>query len=108
MTTIEYRSHVVMLLQAAKTLLCAGDYRGIAKLVSGGYLTDLWAAAMTAHFGPCGAHPSRLDANGQPSAETLAEFPRLGERMAEARYWRAEWDKCRKRNADLALAKAVL
>ncbi len=45
--------------------------------------TDAWAAAMTAHFGPTGTHESRIDAEGRPSAETLAAFPAIGQRMAE-------------------------
>lgn len=47
-------------------------------------LDDVWAAAMTAHFGPVGTHKSRCDANDVPTLETLAQFPRIGERMAEA------------------------
>lgn len=43
-----------------------------------------WAAAMTAHFGPTGLHPSWCDANGCPTPETLAECPGVRERMAEA------------------------
>lgn len=85
MTTTEYRSQIVTMLQTAKTLACAGDYLGIVILVSGSFLGDLWAAAMTAHYGPTGTHPSRLDTNGRPSAATLAEFPRIGRRMREAR-----------------------
>lgn len=43
-----------------------------------------WAAAMTAHFGPTGTHPSRCDAEGRPTAETLATCPGVAERMQEA------------------------
>lgn len=85
MTRDEYRSRVLMLLQACKTLVCAGDYLGVVRLLSGSYMTDLWAAAHTAHFGPCGTHPSRCDERGVPTAETMATFPRIGERMASAR-----------------------
>ena len=45
---------------------------------------DTWAAAMTAHFGPTGTHESYLDADGRPTAETIARFPRIGEAMREA------------------------
>lgn len=86
MTTTEYRSHILDLLQRAKTLLCAGDYRGIIKLTSGSYLTDLWSAAMTAHYGPVGTHASWTDpVTGVPTTECLARFPRVGEAMREAR-----------------------
>lgn len=46
--------------------------------------TDVWAAAMTAHYGPTGTHPSRLGPDGRPTAETMAECPEIGRRMAEA------------------------
>ena len=61
-----------------------GDYLAIVRLSSGDR-SDLWAAAMTAHYGPCGTHKSRCNADDTVSAETLAEFPRIGERMTEAR-----------------------
>lgn len=61
-----------------------GDYLAIVRLSSGNR-SDLWAAAMTAHYGPCGTHKSRCNADDTVSAETLAEFPRIGERMTEAR-----------------------
>ncbi len=44
----------------------------------------IWGFAMTARFGRCGIHESRCDADGRPSAETLAAFPRIGEQMREA------------------------
>ncbi len=46
--------------------------------------TDVWAAAMTANYGPTGTHPSRCDAEGRPTAETLDECPEVAQRMAEA------------------------
>lgn len=46
--------------------------------------SEVWAAAMTAHFGPCGTHESRLGQDGRPTAETLAEFPEIARRMDEA------------------------
>lgn len=61
-----------------------GDYLAIVRL-SSGFRNDLWAAAMSAHYGPCGTHKSRCNADDTVSAETLAEFPRIGERMTEAR-----------------------
>lgn len=85
MTRDEYRSHALSLLQAAKTLVCAGDYLGIVRLLSGSHMTDLWSAAMTAHYGPTGLHASWEGPDGRPSAECLARFPEVGERMAEAR-----------------------
>lgn len=44
----------------------------------------VWCAAMTAHYGPL-MHPSRLGADGRPSAETLRDCPRVAEDMAAAR-----------------------
>lgn len=46
--------------------------------------SDAWAAAMTAHYGPASLHESRCDANGRPTAETLAAFPDVAARMADA------------------------
>ncbi len=62
----------------------ARGWKGAIRVASALGLTDMWAAAMTAHYGPTGTHASRLDANGVPSAKTLAEFPRIGEAMAGA------------------------
>lgn len=61
-----------------------GDFLAVVKL-SCGTRSDLWAAAMTAHYGPTGTHESRCNADGTPKAETLAAFPRIGAQMAEAR-----------------------
>jgi hypothetical protein len=59
-------------------------WKGAIKVASHLGLSDVWAAAMTAHFGPVGTHESRRGADGVPTVETMAEFPRIGERMAEA------------------------
>ena len=61
-----------------------GDYLAVVRLTSG-TMSDLWAAAMTAHYGPCGIHQSRLGPNGTPSAETLAELPLVAEAMESAK-----------------------
>jgi hypothetical protein len=47
-------------------------------------VADLWTTAMKARFGGAGLHPSRCNADGTPSAETLAEFPRIAEVMTSA------------------------
>lgn len=62
----------------------ARGWKGAIRVASALGLSDVWAAAMTAHYGPTGTHASRLDAAGVPTVETMAEFPRIGERMAEA------------------------
>lgn len=45
----------------------------------------LWCAAMTEYYGPLGVHESRKDAEGRPTAETLAEFPDVARRIEAAR-----------------------
>ncbi len=62
----------------------ARGWKGAIRVASALGLTNLWCAAMTAHYGPSGTHQTRLDADGVPTAETLAEFPRIAEAMAEA------------------------
>jgi hypothetical protein len=74
------RSTVEKALAAAQ----GGDHQRVIALLSGSHLGDAWALAMTAHHGPVGIHESRLGADGRPSAETLAEIPSVGERMARA------------------------
>ncbi len=71
--------------QAAKT---ARGWKGAARVASLLGITDVWAAAMAAHYGPAGTHISRLGADGVPTVETLADFPRIAEAMtdAEARF----------------------
>lgn len=85
MNRIEYRSNILDTLEACKTAMCAGDYRGLARLLSGSYMGDLWAAAITATYGPTGLHPSRCDTSGAPTEETLRAYPRVAQAMAEAR-----------------------
>jgi hypothetical protein len=62
----------------------ARGWQGAIRVASLLGLSDVWAAAMTAHYGPTGTCKSRCDANDVPTLETLAEFPRIGERMAAA------------------------
>ncbi len=68
-------------MQAARA---ARGWKGAIRVASLLGLTDVWAAAMTAHYGPTGTHASRLGTDGVPTVETLAEFPRMGEAMTEA------------------------
>jgi hypothetical protein len=65
-------------------LLAAGDYLGIVHLTSGSYERDLWAAAMTAHYGPTGTHESWMGPDGTPNAACRA-LPDVARRMADAR-----------------------
>jgi len=85
MTSTEYRTEVLSKLQTAKTLVCAGDYEGIIRLFSGSYQRDLWAAAMTAHYGPTDLRLAYCCADGRPTPETLARFPSVARCMADAR-----------------------
>jgi len=62
----------------------ARGWQGAMRVASLLGLTDVWAAALTAHYGPTGTHKSRCDSAGVPSMETLAEFPRIGAAMDEA------------------------
>lgn len=62
-----------------------GSWKVLIDLTSGEPgLEDLWAAAMTAHFGPLGTHRDYLDADGRPSMATLVRFPEIARRMSEA------------------------
>ena len=72
-------------LDRVDSLVARGDYHAIVKFLSGSYATDMWAAAMTAHFGPSGIHKSWCNADGTPSAMCLEKCPDVGERMATAR-----------------------
>jgi hypothetical protein len=65
-------------------LLAAGDYLGIVRLTSGSYEKDLWAAAMTAHYGPTGTHDSWMGPDGTPNAACRA-LPKVARRMTDAR-----------------------
>jgi hypothetical protein len=67
-----------------RAALDARGWRGAIRVASALGLRDVWAAAMTAHYGPTGTHASRLGVDGVPTVETMAEFPRIGEAMAEA------------------------
>jgi hypothetical protein len=72
-------------LSAVKTALEIGDLRAIVRATSGrNEVTMLWSAAMTAHWGPTGIHPSRCDGEWRPTAETLVDCPRVKEAMDEA------------------------
>lgn len=48
-------------------------------------IADTWASAMTAEFGPIGLHDSWRDEHGRPTAECLAQFPRIADTMRAAR-----------------------
>lgn len=77
---------MVGIISQAKALADQGDYRAIVKLMSGSYRTDIWSAAMTAHFGPTGLHVCSQDpVTGVPSAECLAKIPSVGEVMSDAK-----------------------
>jgi hypothetical protein len=65
-------------------LLAAGDYLGVVRLTCGSYERDLWAAAMTAHYGPTGTHESWLGPDGTPN-EACRALPDVARRMAAAR-----------------------
>lgn len=66
-----------------KAAKAARGWRGAIKVASLLGLSDVWNAAMNAHFGPLGTHESRRGSDGVPTVETMAEFPRIGEFMAE-------------------------
>lgn len=59
-------------------------FRGIVHATQGSHDTDVWAWAMTAHYGPVGMHECYTGPDGRPTAEGLA-FPRVRQDMAEAR-----------------------
>ncbi len=75
-------------LETLKTMIAAKDWSAVIDQTGNGsgncYLRGIWACAMTAKYGPGHIHESRVDAEGRPTAETLAAFPRLAERMKEA------------------------
>ena len=68
---------------AIRTAAAAGDYDSVARLTCG-QATQLWAAAMTAHYGPPSLHPDCLDPLGRPTAGARAELPTLEWVMADA------------------------
>ena len=47
--------------------------------------TSIWCAAMTLAYGPGNVHPSRCDADGHPTAETVEAFPEIRESWYRAR-----------------------
>lgn len=49
-----------------------------------GRVETIWAAAMTAQYGPTGLHASYADEDGIPTAEALARFPDVARRMERA------------------------
>ena len=67
-----------------RAAFASGGWRGAIRVASVLGMSDVWAIAMSAHFGPLGTHNSRCGADGVPTAETLAEFPRIGAAMAES------------------------
>ncbi len=71
----------VALIRAA---LSKGGWRAAFRMASLLSWHDVWAAGMTAHYGPTGIHPSRCGADGCPTAETLATCPGVAERMLAA------------------------
>lgn len=71
------RATLTAALNAAK----AADWPTVIKLSSGTYRTDIWAAAMTAHYGPTGLHLDYLGSDGRPSAETIAQLPHVAATM---------------------------
>jgi len=62
----------------------AHGWRGAIRVASALGLSDAWSAAMTAYFGPTEIHESYLDADGVPTTETLAKFPRIADAMVDA------------------------
>jgi hypothetical protein len=73
------------MLDTVKALAANGDYLGVVRAASGSYCTDLWAAAMTAHFGTTGLHKCWQKEDGTPSDEALERLPRLAADMEDAR-----------------------
>lgn len=67
-----------------RSALATGGMRAALRMASLLGWTDVWSAAMTAHYGPTHTHESRRGADGRPTAETLAEFPELAHRMVAA------------------------
>lgn len=63
----------------------AREGRWLALVKVSGARPDIWAAAMTAHYGPTTLHESWCNPDGTPSEKCLAAFPGMSERMAEAK-----------------------
>jgi hypothetical protein len=62
----------------------ARGWRGAILVASLLGMRDVWADAMTAHYGPTGTHESRRGNDGVPMVETMTEFPAICERMERA------------------------
>lgn len=87
-------------LEAIKAACANDDMLAIIKLASG-QLDDIWAAAMTAHYGPCGIHQSWCDAEGRPTAEAIEKLPRVAWQMAEAKERIPGLVRCYERHAEI-------
>ena len=73
-------------LKPVRDALAAGGYRAAIRAASDlGGTTELWALLTMSYYGPTGLHESRRDADGQPSAETLREFPYIDQIIQDAR-----------------------
>lgn len=83
--------HRRMIAAGLRTVLAAGDTARFLRAVEKANkltdcgLTELFAAALTMHYGPTGLHISRCNADETPSAETLAKFPEVAQRMERAK-----------------------
>lgn len=70
-----------------RAALAKGGYHAAIRMASLLGWTDVWSAAMSAHYGPTGTHPSRVGTDGRPTAETLAECPSVGRCMQAGCWW---------------------
>jgi hypothetical protein len=69
-----------------ETIAATGNLRHLIKASSRCvYATELWTAAMTAHWGPAGIHKSWTNPDGTPSAECLEKCIEVAPAMREAR-----------------------
>lgn len=78
---------------ALRAAVDANDWHTVIDMTSGSchiVVNSIWSAAMTARYGR-GVHPSRCDEHGCPTAETLAQFPRIARAQAEAAKQIREW-----------------
>lgn len=73
------------ILATAKAAAERGDYYAVVRTTSGSHMSDLWAAAITAHYGPTGIHTSWTNEDGTPSVEALAQFPDIPFEMNAAK-----------------------
>ena len=69
-------------------LVASKDWKGLIDAMSGhtshSDCSDLWSAAMTAHYGPVGVHESYYGPDGRPTTEAITAFPRVAEAMRDA------------------------